>query len=162
MMGTAYLWAERSTCDRLHVGCVIHRDWRILVQGYNGVPAGFDHCDHRCDCPREIFFNRIRPEVRLNSDAVVHLEQCNASQPCTRAVHAEQNAIAYAARWGVELEGSHMLVTHQPCLACALSIVSAGIKSVRYVEPYRLEDGKNLLRSAGIHVERMTDFQIPS
>jgi deoxycytidylate deaminase len=71
---------------------------------------------------------------------------------CTQAVHAEQNAISFAARWGVELEGAQAVVTHQPCLSCAMSIINSGIKSVTYVHPYRLRDGLELLLSAGIEV----------
>lgn len=152
LMDTAFIWAGRSTCDRLHVGCVIHRDGRILVQGYNGAPAGLPHCDHRCDCPREIFYNGLRPEVRLSSEAVKHLDGCNAKKPCIRAVHAEQNAISYAARWGVGLEGARAVVTHQPCISCAQSLINAGVAAVTYSEPYRLRDGLDLLKEAGVTV----------
>lgn len=141
---TAFIWASRSTCSRLHVGCVIERDGRILVQGYNGAPSGLTHCDHECDCER--FHGPIRPI------AVDHWEECATIQPCTRAVHAEQNAIAFAARWGVELMGSTLWVTHQPCMSCAMSIINAGISEVHYVNPYRLKDGLKLLEEAGIPV----------
>lgn len=153
LMDTAFLWAERSTCDRLHVGCVIHREGRILVQGYNGAPAGLTHCNHDCDCPREIFYNSVSPyPVRLNPEAVQHRDTCNAKKPCLRAVHAEQNAISFAARYGVGLEGAEASVTHQPCMSCAMSLINAGIVSVTYVEPYRLTDGLQLLHEAGIEV----------
>jgi dCMP deaminase len=116
LLGTAYLWADRSTCARLKVGCVISRDGRILVQGYNGAPAGMPHCDY----PHE-------PEDCL-------------------AVHAEANAIAFAARWGVMLEGAMLTCTHQPCLNCARLIINAGISRVIFSEPYRLKDGLRLLQ----------------
>lgn len=132
LVETAFIWAKRSTCTRLPVGCVIHRDGRILVQGYNGAPAGLAHCNHDYD-----------------------------DEPCTRAVHAEQNAIAFAARHGVQLEGAHMVVTHQPCLSCANTIVNAGITYVQYVYPYRLKDGLNLLLEAGITVEQYLDWEEP-
>jgi dCMP deaminase len=122
LLGTAYLWADRSTCARLKVGCVISRDGRILVQGYNGAPAGMPHCDY----PHE-------PEDCL-------------------AVHAEANAIAFAARWGVMLEGAMLTCTHQPCLNCARLIINAGISRVIFSEPYRLKDGLRLLQEAGIEV----------
>jgi dCMP deaminase len=151
-MDTAFIWADRSTCDRLHVGCVIHRDGRILVQGYNGAPAGLTHCNHNCDCPAEIFRSRIDDAVKLNFDAVKHREICNSLKPCTRAVHAEQNAISFAARWGVGLEGAEASVTHQPCVSCAQSLINAGIVRVTYTNSYRLKDGVSLLREAGIEV----------
>jgi dCMP deaminase len=141
MMETAFTWAARSTCDRLHVGAVFHRDGRILVQGYNGAPTGFDHCDHSCDC--------------RFPDGKIHATFCNSQKPCTRAVHAEQNGISFAARWGVGLEGADLAVTHQPCLSCAMSIINAGIQTVTYSEPYRLIEGIELIRRAGIKVTRL-------
>lgn len=141
MMATAFLWAQRSTCSRLHVGAVFGRDGRILVQGYNGAPAGMPHCDHRCDCG----FASKQPGGG-------HLNACNSVQPCTRAVHAEQNAISYAARWGVKLEGSILYCTHQPCLSCANSIVNLGLEAVIYCEPYRLTEGVELIERSGVKV----------
>lgn len=125
LVQTAFIWAQQSTCSRLSVGCVIAREGRILVQGYNGAPAGMDHCP---------------PEHEP--------EQC-------LSVHAEQNAIAFAAKWGVALDGSEMVVTHQPCLSCARSIINAGIRKVYYAEPYRLQDGLELLGDAGVWVCRV-------
>lgn len=148
LMQTAFLWAKRSTCSRLHVGCVIHRDGRILVQGYNGAPAGLKHCDHTCDCG-------ALPGFTTHNESF-----CNSLKPCTRAVHAEQNAISFAARWGVELEGALASITHQPCMSCAQSLINSGIVSVDYVEPYRLKDGVDLLEEAGITVRRIVDTNI--
>ena len=122
MMQVAYLWAEHSTCDRLSVGVVISRDERILVQGYNGSPKGMKHC------PRN-----------------------HSTEECL-AVHAEQNAIAWAARTGVSLYNATLYCTHQPCLICARLIITTGINRVVYAEPYRLEDGLALLRQASINV----------
>lgn len=145
LMATAYLWAQRSTCSRLHVGCVIERGGRILVQGYNGAPAGLPHCDHTCECGWD-------PDSEMARLGAGHKAWCPAVHPCTRAVHAEQNAISFAARWGVGLEDSTAWVTHQPCISCAQSLINAGITKVMFQEPYRLLDGINLLREAGIEV----------
>jgi dCMP deaminase len=153
LMGTAYVWAERSTCDRLHVGAVIHRDGHILVQGYNGAPAGLPHCIHDCTC------TGVYP--RFEGKEEIHSWGCPKPEPCTRAVHAEQNAISFAARWGVGLEGAEIVVTHQPCLSCAMSIINAGLSSVTYNEPYRLREGLALLLEAGITVEQTLDFCPP-
>lgn len=149
LMQTAFLWSERSTCSRLSVGCVLHRDGRILVQGYNGAPAGLDHCNHDCTCDPRKYFNGQ------------HSSRCPSQTPCTRAVHAEQNAVSFAARWGVELEGAGASVTHQPCISCAQSLINAGIREVVYVEAYRLLDGLRLLEEAGILVRRMIDYPFP-
>lgn len=149
LLHTAFLWAERSTCERLHVGAVFARDGRILVQGYNGAPAGMAHCDHTCNCDTEGY-----PYFVEENDEWVHRSFCRAPLPCTSAVHAEQNAISYAARWGVELEGSILYCTHQPCLNCAMSIVNVGVKAVIFSEEYRLKDGIRLLETAGVKVLR--------
>jgi dCMP deaminase len=126
---TAFVWAERGTCSRLKVGCVISRDGRILVQGYNGAPPGLSHCQDK-------------------ETGSIHghtTEQC-------LAVHAEQNAISWAARNGVTLEGADMHLTHMPCLACARRTITAGIRSVMWCEAYRDSSGVGLLREAGLNV----------
>lgn len=120
LMHTAWVWASRSTCSRLDVGCVISRDGRILVQGYNGAPAGMPHCTHDSD------------------------------KPCTQAEHAERNAIAWAARNGVKLEGAEMHVTVSPCLSCAMTIVNAGVVKVMWAQEYRDRAGIQLLTAAHI------------
>lgn len=140
LMQSAFLWAQRSTCSRLHVGCVIERDGRILVQGYNGAPAGLPHCDHGCTCGRP------------NERGWAHSSDCNSQSPCTRAVHAEQNAISFAARHGVGLNGATAWITNQPCMSCAQSLINTGIVQVYFMEAYRLQDGTELLKEAGIEV----------
>lgn len=152
LMQTAYTWAARSTCSRLHVGCVIHREGRILVQGYNGAPAGLEHCTHDCECNHD-------QANELHGQG--HMPWCPAVAPCLRAVHAEQNAISFAARWGVGLEGAELYCTNQPCLPCAQTIINAGVEKVWFCEPYRLRDGRELLEEAGIEVVEFLDFSIP-
>jgi dCMP deaminase len=156
LVATAFTWAQRSTCSRLHVGAVIHREGRILVQGYNGAPTGLAHCNHECTCTGDYpYYNEEFNETR-------HSMRCPALMPCTRSVHAEANAIAYAARWGVELEGSAIVITNQPCLNCSMLIINSGIRMVTYVLPYRLTDGVSLLGEAGIPVEQYLDWEEPS
>jgi dCMP deaminase len=121
-MGGAKLAATRSTCNRLAVGCVIAREGRPLSTGYNGPPKGRPHCKHKPS----------------NND------------PCTAAIHAERNAIIWAARCGVAIEGADLYVTHMPCLSCANDILQAGISTVRYIEPYRDRSGIDLLIDAGV------------
>jgi dCMP deaminase len=89
----AFTVAQRSTCDRAHVGCALVRDRRILTTGYNGAPAGLPHCDD-----------------------VGHLL---VDGHCVRTLHAEQNALIQAALHGVSTEGATAYVTHQPCLTYA-------------------------------------------
>lgn len=124
LMATARVWAARGTCSRAKVGVVISRGGRILVQGYNGTPKGLPHCEHGSD------------------------------EPCTLAVHAEANAIAYAAKVGVSLGGSEMHSTRVPCTNCAMLIINAGITRVMFRENHRDMGGLALLRQASIDVAR--------
>lgn len=130
LMSTARVWAARGTCSRAKVGVVISRDGRILVQGYNGTPKGLPHCSHVGD------------------------------EPCTLAVHAEANAIAYAAKLGVALDGSELHSTRVPCTNCAMLIINAGITRVMYRENHRDMGGLILLRDAFVLVERF-DMMLP-
>lgn len=146
LMTVAAVFATRSTCSRLHVGAVFSRDGRILVTGYNGAPAGTPHCNHDCDCAAK------QEATEVSADA--HLLYCASLGPCLIAEHAERNAIAWAARHGVRLDGSELHVTHQPCLPCAMSLINAGVVAVHYREDYRLRDGVDLLRSAGVEISQ--------
>lgn len=74
---------------------------------------------------------------------------------CQVAVHAEANAIAFAARFGVATEDAALYCTHEPCAACAKLIINAGISEVYYTVPYRLHDGLTLLQKSHIHVSRV-------
>lgn len=144
LMKIASVVAERSTCARLQVGVVVARDGRILVTGYNGSPSGMDHCDHECDCgfPGHggmIFEGR-------------HLSTCATVEPCTISVHAEANAIAYAARHGISIEGAELHSTDSPCLPCAQLIINAGIVKVHYGREYRRTEGLDLVQQAGLKV----------
>lgn len=141
--------AERSTCSRLNVGALIY-DSRgvILSSGYNGALASMPHCDHECDCgldqDGEPFFR--------------HANACVSVRACTNTLHAEANAILWAARRGVATEGQNLITTHLPCYRCAQLIVQAGIASVTYLGFYRTDDGLILLSQAGVSVnDRVTD-----
>ena len=117
----ASVMAERGTCSRAHVGAVVARNGRIISTGYNGAPAGLPHCAHTCACAPA---GGLAPNVD-------HWPSCPAVQPCTISVHAEANAIAFAARAGVATEGTDMYVTMSPCVQCARLIINAGIARVR-------------------------------
>lgn len=139
-MDVARVMASRSTCSRASVGAVIAQDTRVVATGYNGAPAGLPHCDHECDCGT--------PE---------HIDgYCASLQPCAVAVHAEANAIAFAAKHGVVTDRATLYVTLSPCLSCARLIINAGITDVVYGEQYRNVSGLDLLRSAGVRVSQGT------
>ena len=122
----AYWYSTHSTCDRRRVGAVISKDRRIISTGYNGAPAGMSHCYHKEGDDR----------------------------PCEKSVHAEANAIAFAAKAGISVEGTVLYTTTIPCYTCSALIINAGIKEVRYAEIYRDERGLDILREAGVEVER--------
>lgn len=127
LMAIAFVVAMRSTCQRLSVGAVVAKRGRILSTGYAGAPSKLPHCG---------------PPV------------CNPQAPCTRTVHAEAGAISWAARNGISTEGASLYVTHSPCVECAKLIINSGIERVVYGKEYRLLEGVELLRSAGVLVEK--------
>lgn len=131
--------ALRGTCSRNRVGVVIAREGRVIVTGYNGAPAGLEHCDHRCSMPHEC--------IRFTGS---HHPSCNASKGCEVATHAEANAIAYAARLGIALEGATLYCSLNPCMACARLIINAGISSVIFRRCYRITDAIEYLNGAGV------------
>lgn len=139
LMEVARVMARRSTCTRNSVGVVIALETRILTSGYNGAPSGLPHCDHTCDC-----------ELGVETDLKCHTADCPAQRPCETAVHAEANAIAFAARNGIALLGSTLYTTLEPCLKCAQLIINAGIWSVCAARRYRSSEGVDLLRSVGV------------
>lgn len=131
--------AERGTCQRAKVGAVIARDHRIISMGYNGAPPGMDHClDVGCE-----------DELIPVGGALLEVEGC------ARCVHAEANAVAFAAKAGAPIgQGeSTMYCTHAPCYTCAKLMISAGIVAVHYVTPYRDTRGLDLLDKAGVFVK---------
>ncbi len=119
----AAIWAENSYCRRRQVGALIVKEKMIISDGYNGTPSGFENV-----CEDE--HNLTKPYV----------------------LHAEANAITKIARSNNSSDGATLYVTASPCIECAKLIIQAGIKRVVYSEKYRLEDGINLLRRAGIEV----------
>ena len=119
----ASIWAENSYCTRRQVGALIVKHQRIISDGYNGTPSGFENI-----C--EDGHNVTKPYV----------------------LHAEANAITKIARSNNSSEGATLYVTASPCIECAKLIIQAGIKRVVYSEKYRLEDGRELLKRAGIEV----------
>lgn len=117
-MSIADLVAQRSTCLRRKVGAVAVKDKRIISTGYNGAPSGMKHCA-KLGC--------LRQELGIPSGQ--RHEIC-------RAVHAEQNVIVEAARFGIPLVGAELYCTTLPCLICAKMLINCGIKRVFYREEY--------------------------
>jgi dCMP deaminase len=112
----AKLAATRSTCLAFPVGAVIVKNKQILATGYNGPPSKSAHCTDLGYC-------------------YPGLDSCNTSSLPSRAVHAEANAIAQAAKSGESTSGATIYVTLEPCLSCLKLIISAGITEVFYETP---------------------------
>lgn len=149
LMGMAKVAAQRSTCSRAQVGAVIAVDGRVLSTGYNGAPAGMPHCNHECNCGY--------PGKGGAYFEGKHLSNCSSLAACSISVHAEANAIAYAARHGVRVDRAELFCTHLPCGTCAKLIINSGIARVVFETDYRLKDGSDLLRSAGILTEKLSE-----
>ncbi|HKZ49617.1 MAG TPA: cytidine/deoxycytidylate deaminase family protein [Candidatus Nanoarchaeia archaeon] len=115
----AFTIAKRGTCNRLDVGAIITKNKRILTTGYSGSPAGLPHCTE-VGC-------LMRKSIK---------EDGSITESCLRTTHAEQNAIVQAALHGVNIEGSTIYVTTEPCLNCAKMIINSGIRKVVAAQQY--------------------------
>jgi dCMP deaminase len=129
-MATALLIATRSACGRLHVGCVLvsggEHSNRIVAAGYNGFLPGTPH----------------RSRMRDGHEQAT--------------VHAEQNAIADAARRGVSIGGATAYVSHFPCLNCAKMLAAAGVRVIKYHADYRNDPMvADLLSEAGVVITQL-------
>jgi len=117
------IWAENSYCVRRKVGALIVKDRMIISDGYNGTPAGFENV-----CENENM--TTKPYV----------------------LHAEANAITKVAKSNNSSQGATLYVTTSPCLECSKLIIQAGIRRVVFCDQYRVTDGLDILRRAGIEV----------
>ncbi len=133
--------AQRATCDRGKSGCIIVKDKRILCSGYVGSPPGFPHCDEAGHLLKKV----------LDDDGTVR-------QHCVRTIHAEQNAICQAAKYGIPLGGTTLYCTMEPCRVCAMLILSVGIKKVVANKKYHAAaDTRELFKKAGIELIVISD-----
>ncbi|MBR6305995.1 MAG: dCMP deaminase family protein [Bacteroidales bacterium] len=121
----AVIWAQNSYCKRRKVGALIVKDKMIISDGYNGTPSGFENI---CEDENGV----TKPYV----------------------LHAEANAITKVAKSGNSSAGATLYVTASPCMECSKLIIQSGITRVVYRDAYRLMDGIELLKRAGIEVEQ--------
>lgn len=126
----ARIWAENSYCKRRKVGALLVKNKMIISDGYNGTPSGFEN---NCE------------------------DENNVSKPYV--LHAEANAITKVARSHNSSDGATLYVTASPCMECSKLIIQAGIKRVVYGETYRIMDGVELLKRAGIQVDFLGDVE---
>ena len=122
----AEVWAKNSYCKRRQVGALLVKDKMIISDGYNGTPSGFENI---CEDENGV----TKPYV----------------------LHAEANAISKVAKSGNSSDGATLYVTASPCIECSKLIIQAGIRRVVYRDEYRLTDGIDLLKAAGVEVEKI-------
>jgi dCMP deaminase len=113
------------------------RDKRILATGYNNVPSGIDHCTTK-GCLRD----------ELNIPSGERHELC-------RGIHAEQNAVVQAAKYGTAIDGASMYTTTQPCILCGKIMINAGIKEIVFVGNYPDELSRSMLEEAGVTLRQV-------
>jgi dCMP deaminase len=135
--------SRKSHCVKAKVGAVISKDTRIVSLGYNGPPAGTHNCDQEWPvdgCARD------------------------RKGGCSLALHAEANAILYASKNQITMEGATLYVTLSPCIACAKIIYTTGIKKVIYLDSYAafkgidVEEGVEFLRRFGVSIEQYSQL----
>jgi len=163
-MRVALETAKLSYCKRNKVGAVLTRDNRIISCGYNGTVSGYENVCEEIEklCP----FCGSK-EIGKFDDFLYFCRKCKKqfddpkeilkTSPFT--VHAEMNAIAFAAKAGISTNECDMYVTLSPCPECAKLIVQSGIKRVFYYEEYRNTDGIEFLKKCGITVEQIKDVK---
>ena len=125
----AMLASERSTCPRMHCGCVMVKDRFVLATGYNGSLPRAAHCDE-VGC------------LVVNNH-------------CVRTNHAEVNALCQASRHGISLDGATVYVTNMPCTACAKALTAAGIRRVVVFSEYHDTLAEMFFRESEVTLERL-------
>ncbi len=132
----------RSTCLRRQVGALIVRDRRIVATGYNGAPSGIAHCaDVGC----------LRQQLGVPSGE--RHELC-------RAIHAEQNALIQAARYGAVVKGGTIYVTCQPCSLCAKMLINAGVERIVFKGDYPDALATAMLDEAGVAYVQFVQHEV--
>lgn len=144
-MGVAMTLSRLSTCDRKYVGAVVVLQGRCVTWGFNGAPPGMPHCNENMH-GWDGWFDAHDTGKRTRGSMLAEIE----SRGCRNVVHAEVNALAFAARQGISTDGATLYVTVSPCENCSKLLIAAGIRRVSYLEQYRDTSGIELLEKAGI------------
>jgi len=125
----AMLVSERATCPRMHCGCVLVKDKRILSTGYNGSIPGDVHCE---------------------DDGCMIVDN-----HCVRTIHAEMNAILQCSIHGVSTQGATAYITNMPCTNCAKALIAAGIKEIVIFSDYHDTKAEEFFEIAKVNVIRL-------
>lgn len=131
------LVASRATCVRRKVGAILVLEKRILATGYNGAPQGLSHC---------LEIGCLREKEGIPSGE--RHELC-------RGIHAEQNVIIQAARYGISIVGSTLYCTNLPCVICTKMLINSGVKKICYGDGYPDKLSFDMLEEAGIELVKM-------
>ncbi|MDX1699379.1 MAG: deaminase [Melioribacteraceae bacterium] len=126
----AMLVSERATCPRMHCGCVLVRDKRILSTGYNGSIPGDAHCE---------------------DDGCMIVDN-----HCVRTIHAEMNAILQCSIHGISTEGATAYITNMPCTNCSKALITAGIKEIVIFSDYHDTKAEEFFEIAGVDIKRLS------
>lgn len=124
----AMLASERSTCPRMHCGCVLVKDKNVIATGYNGSIPGDDHCED-VGC-------------------------LMVDNHCVRTVHAEMNALIQAAKRGHAVEGATAYVTNMACTTCAKALIAAGVKRVVIFSDFHDTLATDFFKKAKVKVDK--------
>ncbi len=170
LMKAATLFAGESHCLKGKVGAVLSKDGRVLVSGYNGTIQGANNnCEYKyiscpdCNSDIKIKNNELTISCKnVDCNTVVFYETLKELKAAIKlrtnvnVIHAEANAILFAAKYGIALTGTTMYVTMSPCVNCAKMIVQAGISNLFYKDLYRDTSGITYLKKY-LKVERIID-----
>lgn len=136
--------AERANCDRGRAASVIVRDKRIIATGYVGAPAGLPSCDE------------VGHLIKVAFD-----ERGGQKKHCVRTTHAEANAIAQAARYGIPIDGATIYIKMTPCLDCTKLLINAGIRKVVCRKRYHADhDSVKMLADAKVELVVLENEQL--
>ncbi|ARW57915.1 dCMP deaminase [Serratia phage X20] len=165
----AYLISQESKCCSWKVGAVIEKNGRIISTGYNGSPSGgVNCCDHALEQGWLGEKKVITPGVGSGYHWKVGLKADFRNEHSVwskqNEIHAELNAILFAARNGSSIDGATMYVTLSPCADCAKAIAQSGIKKLVYAELYDRNgpDWDQILRDSGIEVIKYNRVNLKS
>lgn len=137
-------WAERSTCLRLKTAAILVRENRSISVGYNGVNSKKEHCsDYWFKFWKEKFTDDFQTfDNFIKSDLFYDLHH---KRSVYNEIHAEMNALLYAAKEGIKTNDTILYTLYSPCIHCAKSILAAGIIKVYYIKKYdRLSVNKGI------------------
>lgn len=130
-MEAARSFALLSYAQRKKVGAIAITPQDVVLYSWNGRVAGGEN---ECEIDGK---DVTRPDV----------------------LHAEANIVSKAAREGISLKGSIIVVTLSPCLPCAMQMYQAGVKRVIYDETYRDMTGIDFLKGLGVEIDKYEDLE---